>query len=99
MSGDDQFLKIKILNAWGSIKFILHYFKGSQKIVGLTEIKLFDEKNNTIDLKSYNLKTLNVKSMKSPDILINNVFETMDANNMWVSTLPEPPKNIEIIVN
>lgn len=43
-------------------------------MVGLTEIKLFDEQNNVIDLKSYNLKTLNAKSMKSPDVLINNNY-------------------------
>ena len=37
--------------------------------------------------------------MKSPDVLINNMYETMDGNNMWLSTIPEAPKNIEIIVN
>jgi len=36
--------------------------------------------------------------LKSPDTLINNVYETMDANHMWVSSLPEPPKYIELIV-
>lgn len=39
---------------------------------------------------------INAQSLKLPEILINGKSLTRDPFNMWLGSMPDPPKTIEI---
>ncbi|CAD8165981.1 unnamed protein product [Paramecium octaurelia] len=81
-------LKIRILSTWGN-----------PSLVGLTEIELYAIDGNKVQLKPYNIKMANAQSLKMPEILINGKYLTKDAVNMWLGSMPDPPKTIDIEIS
>ncbi|CAD8167610.1 unnamed protein product [Paramecium pentaurelia] len=81
-------LKIRILSTWGN-----------PSLVGLTEIELYTTDGNKVQLKPYNIKMTNAQSLKMPEILINGKYLTKDAVNMWLGSMPDPPKTIDIEIS
>ncbi|CAD8084642.1 unnamed protein product [Paramecium primaurelia] len=81
-------LKMRILSTWGN-----------PSLVGLTEIELYTIDGNKVQLKPYNIKMSNAQSLKLPEILINGKFLTKDAVNMWLGSMPDPPKTIDIEIS
>ena len=81
---------LRILSTWGSTN-----------LVGLTELQLFDRLGNPYQLKpsSFLIRNCGLSSIKTIDHIINQQVYTTDEQNMWVCTLPPPPKCAEIGLN
>lgn len=84
---DKNILKLRILSTWGSIY-----------IAGITEIHLYSVSGDRIhvsvnDLLIKNASFPNSKNLKN---LINDIYETIDENNMWSGYMPAPPDCLEL---
>ena len=81
-------LRIRVLSTWGHIQ-----------VGGLTEIELFDIKSDKIKLVPADIVIKNAnKILWDTSKLINNIYLTNDERDMWIWSLPDYRKWLEIYI-
>ncbi|KAL4471398.1 hypothetical protein ABPG74_008291 [Tetrahymena malaccensis] len=83
----EVFIIIRVISTWGSAH-----------LVGLTEIKVYDEDGCNIKLKPEDLLIEGGLQTSSRNIyrICDGVYDTIDSEHMWLGTMPDPPKCMEI---
>ncbi|KAL4511622.1 hypothetical protein ABPG72_012467 [Tetrahymena utriculariae] len=83
----EVFIIIRVISTWGSAH-----------LVGLTEIKVYDEDGCNIKLKPEDLMIEGGPQTSSRNIyrICDGVYDTIDSEHMWFGTMPDPPKCMEI---
>ena len=89
LTSAEHFIQFRMISTWGSI---------SQG--GLTEIQIFDEDGEKIELKAteFHLKNCGLSSIKTIYRLINGVVNTTEEDNMWLCHMPAPPITPELTI-
>ncbi|EAR94456.2 hypothetical protein TTHERM_00052450 (macronuclear) [Tetrahymena thermophila SB210] len=83
----EVFIIIRVISTWGSAH-----------LVGLTEIKVYDEEGCNIKIKPEDLMIEGGLQTSSRNIyrICDGVYDTIDSEHMWLGTMPDPPKCMEI---
>ena len=85
-NSDKHEIRIRVLSTWG------HF-----QVWGLTEIEIFDDKGYKIELVPADIVIKNAnKILCGTDRLINSTFLTCDDKYMWICSLPDYKRTLEI---
>ena len=83
----EQFLLLRIISTWGSAN-----------LAGLTELQVFDKEGVKYKLNaaSFSIRNGGLASGKGVEHLINENIYTVNDADMWICSMPPPPKCAEI---
>ncbi len=83
-------LQFRIISTWGSV---------SQ--AGLTELQIFNEDGEKIELKpsEFHLRNCGLSSIKNINKITDSVIYTTEEEHMWLCSMPAPPTTPEIYLN